>query len=297
MAESSIPVDLFNPGQVFACFGLMEVADELLGDTQAAFDWNEGSITVFRVSAAGSVPPVERIMQFLEEADAIAFAPAGSHHLNAWQKSWGDPPEVDAPGEPFPFPDPSTPASLPVTLRDKNGFEIAVDYWGDATRRDNVKFWAGAGGYPGAALVKDALDKTRGKLLQHVNSPFALSSTQSSSFRFDWRRDYIPANDGFSKNKHTNIQMVGFPIVEVLAALGMTHARPRRKAKLEYNYAVLGCQQGLLLDPILHRAALGADVSPVPGWPLRRFVMQLGWPGKEGQARCITQVLEEITNQ
>ncbi len=32
MAESSIPVDLFNPGQVFACLGFLEAADVLCGD-------------------------------------------------------------------------------------------------------------------------------------------------------------------------------------------------------------------------------------------------------------------------
>ena len=39
MAESTIPVDLLNPGQVFACLGILEMADVLLGDATAAFDW------------------------------------------------------------------------------------------------------------------------------------------------------------------------------------------------------------------------------------------------------------------
>jgi hypothetical protein len=29
-------------------------------------------------------------------------------------------------------------------------------------------------------------------------------------------------------------------------------------------------------------------------FPARRFLMSLGWPGKEGQARSITTVTEEI---
>ena len=40
------------------------------------------------------------------------------------------------------------------------------------------------------------------------------------------------------------------------------------------------------------RAALGTEDAPVPGLPFRRFAMQLGWPGQEGQARCITNVFE-----
>src|SRR5438045_1180608 len=39
VAEASIPVDLFNPGQVFACIGLAEAADVILGDAEGCFDW------------------------------------------------------------------------------------------------------------------------------------------------------------------------------------------------------------------------------------------------------------------
>ena len=37
MAESSIPVDLFNPGQVFACLGFLEAADVLCGHAEGRF--------------------------------------------------------------------------------------------------------------------------------------------------------------------------------------------------------------------------------------------------------------------
>ena len=294
MAESSIPVDLYNPGQVFACLGILEAADILLGEATAAFDWSNGQETRFCVATANEQPPVERVMRFLEEARVVARVPALSPNVERWKASWGTAPEVDRPGHSFPFPDPDSPATLPVLLRDDDGNEIALDYWGDATRRDNVKFWAGAAGYPGAAIMRGALGLVRGKTRQHATDPFALSNPQTSSFRFDWRRDYIPVQDGFSPNRHgKNIQMIGFPLVEILAAIGATNARPRRAAKLEYRYGVLGVGDGPLLDPMFHRAALGADTSPVPGRPFRRFVMHLDWPGQEDQARCITQVTEE----
>ena len=297
MAESVIPVDLLNPGQVFACLGILETADVLLGDAAGAFDWHSGQETTFRLSAANVEPPVEHVLRFLEESHIVTRAPAGSTNPDAWKTSWGDPPQVDASGDPFPFPDPNSPATLPVVLRDDAGNEVVLDYWGDATRRDNVKFWAGARGKPGAAILLDALSSVRGKMRQHASNPFALSETQTISFRFDWRRDYIPAQDGFSPNNHKSgsfpISMVGYPLVEVLAAIGMTNARPSRKSKLEYRYGVLGYEQGTLLDPVFHRAALGADACPIPGRLFRRFVMHLDWPGREGDARCITQVTEE----
>lgn len=53
MAENSIPVDLFNPGQVFACLGFLEAAEVLLGDAEGGFDWsNEGNVR-FRLRAKG----------------------------------------------------------------------------------------------------------------------------------------------------------------------------------------------------------------------------------------------------
>ena len=64
MAESTIPVDLLNPGQVFACLGIMEAADRLLGGAAGAFDWHDGRETTFRVAAADAEPPVERVMRF-----------------------------------------------------------------------------------------------------------------------------------------------------------------------------------------------------------------------------------------
>ncbi len=289
-----MPVDLLNPGQVFACLGILEATEILLGRAAAIFDWRSDAETTFLIAAAGEVPPLERVTDFLEEAEVVTRVPMGSPNLDRWKSSWGPEPEVDHPGQPFPFRDPTSPARLPVLLRDKSGNEIALDYWGDTTKRDNVKFWAGSAGYPGAAILRDALKIVSGKMRQHTVNVFSLSGAQTNSYRFDWRRDYIPSQDGFSPNKHNKrIQMVGFPLVEVLAAIGMGHARPKRNTKLEYRYGVLGNGEGPPLDPIFHRAALGAETCPVPGMPFRRFVMHLDWPGQEDQARCITHVTEE----
>ena len=296
MAESRIPVDLLNPGQVFACLGILEAADTLLGDATGAFDWSAGDEVTFCVAARGQEPPVDRIMRFLASAEVVARAPNGSASLEKWKKKWGET-EFDPPGHPFPFRDPKEPAKLPAVLRASGDAEIAVDHWGDTTRRDSVKFWGGMGGKPGAALLREALEMSRTEMPEHVQDPFALRGPQSSSFRLDWRRDNIPVQDGFSVNEHkASIRMVGFPLVEVLAALGMIHARPMHnpRTKLEYGYGVLGQDaRRLLLDPVFHRAALGLNSTPVPGLPFRRFVMRLGWPAKEGQARSITEVLEE----
>lgn len=292
MADASIPVDLFNPGQVFACLGFLEAADVVLGDAEGGFDWSNNADTRFRLRANGLENPFENVLAFLAEANLESVAPAGS---DLSTESWNVPTRALADVDAFPFPEPDSPATLPAVLGRKDGpptHVLTVDHWGDATKRDNVKFWAGAGGYPGVALFRDALDLSRSAFASSAADPFAFRAPQKSSFRLDWRRDYIPLEVGFSPNRHSSITMMGYPIVELLATIGLSHARPRRFTKLEYGYGVLGgLTAAQLFDPCLLRAALGQAEMP---FARRIFRFQLGWPGQENQARCILEVTEEI---
>ncbi|WP_295886864.1 type I-U CRISPR-associated protein Cas8c [uncultured Thiohalocapsa sp.] len=293
MARASIPVDLFNPGQVFACLGFVEAAAEILGDAKGAFDWSEAKSARFQLDAIGEEHPVQAVLGCLATAKVSSISPPGTELCT---EKWSVPTRKLGSDESFPFMVPDSPATLPARLDCKwqgRPVRIVIDHWGDTTDRDNVKFWAGSGGYPGAGLVRDALELVRADLPDCADDPFALSKPQSSSFRFDWRRDYVPLDAGFSPNLHGQVTMTGFPVVELLAAIGLSHARPKRteRNKLEYRYSLPGITDPkTLYDPILLRAALGgADL----GLPHRDFVMQLGWPGQENQARCITNVIEE----
>lgn len=290
MAAASIPVDLTNPGQVFACLGFLEAACELLGEARGGFDWRHSDDACFRLAVPGTDDPIAYTLRFLDGAEVKSRAPAGSRNSTAkWNVE-----TVTADSHVFPFPDPGSPATLPASLEDADGRRLVIDHWGDATRRDNVKFWAGAGGYPGAALARDALDLIRGRVMDFAHDPFALTAEQSSSFRFDWRRDYIPLDVGFSPNAHGDVTMQGYPVVELMAAVGLAYARPFRRNNLEYSYGVAGALACDLFDPAFLRVALGSRQAPFPGLPFRLFAIRLGWPGQEGQARCITNVTEEF---
>lgn len=301
MSVASIPVDLLNPGQVFGCLGFLEAAVQLLGPARAAFDWRERSQARFTMSVPGLENGFEAVLRFLEQAEVSSQSPPGATDLVT--EKWGVASDLaaDAPAvmrQQFPVSLPSSPATLPALLR-ADGVALSVHHWGDTTR-DNVKFWAGSGGYPGAALLRDALDLVRDGLAGAAADPFALSAVQSSSFRFDWRRDYIPLDAGFSLNAHSHIAPLGYPLVEIMAAIGLTNARPRRverRNKLHYRYSVIGFADSQLdiaaslLPPSLLRAALGG-LAESP-FPVRSFEMFLGWPGQENQARCINHVIEE----
>jgi CRISPR-associated protein Csb3 len=302
MAEAYIPVDLFNPGQVFACLGFLEAADVLLGDAEGGFDWSNDAYVRFLLRAKGDENPFAVVLRFVASAKVQSTSPlASSNNTDKWHV----PTATLAQDAPFPFPDPPSPATLPAILEgpptegDAATRRLFIDHWGDVTCRDAVKFWGGAGGYPGAALARDAVDLVRDRCCDAASDPFGLSAEQSSSFRFDWRRDYIPIDAGFSLNSHSSrIVAVGFPLVEVFAAVGLGNARPTKLHALEYRYGVIGTgatpasRSDSFFDPSLVRAALGGSQLP---FPQRSFRMRLGWPAKEGQARSITTVTEETT--
>lgn len=289
MATATIPVDLFNPGQVFACLGFLEAAEQLFGDAAAGFDWSDASRSTFHLGVDGDANPVADVLTSLTRSQVFSIAPSDS---GLDTSGWDVPTVRLSLDAPFPNPVPPSPATLPCLLTNDR-WAVTISHWGDGTRRDNVKFWAGSGGYPGAALARDALDLVREALAERLDAiaadPFAFAAQQSSSFRFDWRRDYIPIDAGFSPNHHASLTMVGYPLVEILAAMGLADSRPQRINKLTYRYGVIGTE-GELLVPMFVRAALGGADLP---FPVRRFRMFLGWPGQENQARCITNVIEE----
>lgn len=292
MSREKIPVDLFNPGQVFACLGFAEAAQKLVGETRGAFDWSNPTQTLFWLESPGDRSPFAEGLSFLAEAKVSAR----TCHEGLDTKKWDVETDFGRDADAFPIFPPPSPATLPAALT-ANGRELRFDHWGDKTLRDNVKFWAGSGGYPGAGLLRDALNLVRDRIPKALDNPFDLSAVQSSSFRLDWRRDYIPIDAGFSLNAHGNIKTKGYPLVEVFGAFGLAYARPMRPEranKLLYRYGVIASTNDDLLPLNILRASLGGS-RELP-FPQRTFLMNLDWPGQEGQARCITTVYEESNN-
>jgi CRISPR-associated protein Csx14 len=306
---SQIPVDISNPGQVFGCLGILE-AIELLRCVRAVsrFTVPAGAFAgQFEIEFEDGVDHVRDAIEFLRDAEASAVMPIAM----SYAKSGGAVPcealTLKAAKEQAPerldrsdrvgildAPRPQTRATLPARLATADA-DILVDSWcdGAANGRDNVKFWAGAGGYPGSALVRDAVSALKAIGADDIQSvasdPFAYTAPMSSSPRFDWRRDYIALDAGFSPNRQAKLQMIGYPLVELLALIGVENARPSRvksNDKLRYRYGVWTAA----LPTSFARVALGAGQSC---FPMRTFLMLLGWPGKENQARCIIATREE----
>jgi CRISPR-associated protein Csx14 len=275
----------------------MEAAEIILGgECEGGFDYSGNETqTTFTLTESGEADPVEAVVRFLVAAKVIVVMP---RKTSLSIEKWKLPTEQKSDDDPV-FPGrPTDSATLPIVLR-SNGIELPIEYWldGDLSGRDNVKFWAGAQGKPGAAFALDALEALRelgaNSVREIAANPFSFEAPMSGSLRFDWRRDYIPLEAGFSPNAHkggrTPILMIGYPLVELLAAVGMQNARPARVAehdKLAYRYGVSSAR----LPTMFVRTMIGAQWL---GFAMRRFRMRLGWPGQEGQARCIIDAEEE----
>ncbi|MFN3241753.1 MAG: type I-U CRISPR-associated protein Cas8c [Planctomycetota bacterium] len=283
-------MDLLNPGQVFACIGFAEAANVLCGHAAACFDWSDPIDARFRLRANGELSPFTRVLRFLVGATAHAIAIEGSPNHDRWVASWGPAPVASPPHDGYPFPDPASPEPLTCVIRNA-GEQLILDHWGDESGRDKVKFWTGPSGQPGAALAQKMLAQLRGFDIGD-GDPFAFSAPQSSSFRLDWRRDYVPIDAGFSLNVHSKMDPMGFPIVELLGALGLGAARPNRRSTLHYDYAIVGREsttETLWLPLSLLRASLGDHNLP---FPTRHFRIRLSRPSKH--ARAITTVTEDV---
>lgn len=297
MTIASIPVDLLNPGQVFACLGLAEIALVLHGDARGAFDWSDRRHVRFHLGTSSTDDPIRAVLGFLEAAEVVSVAPEISSHRT--DNEWKVRTQVLPSEAPFPNHDGQKAPQLPGRLC-CGSVIVDISYWGDTLQhmgRDGVKFWGGAKGKPGVAHVSDALASVRGRIIQARHDPFNLSAILGSCLRLEWRGSGVPLDLGFSPNSHKSEgwERKSFPLVEVLAAVGLSHARPQRIKKLEYRYGVISrpthFAESCLPLPLL-RAAAGAVHLP---FPQRTFTMHLGWANQPDKDRVITSSVEEFS--
>jgi CRISPR-associated protein Csx14 len=311
MAECSIPVDLFNPGQVFACLGFLEAADVLLGDAEGGFDWSDEADVRFLLRAAGEENPFAVVLQFLAEAEVHRCAPIGykdpAPRKNASAEDNDE--EEDSAlaqdlrlSESFPNRQGDRMA-LPVRFECGERPPIDLGHWADGSSRNEFKLYAGnrtAHGIARAMLrgtrkkpgkkqsVGDV--KTQGiaalwdQRHDHLTAkPFDVLTLMGGSFNFDPRGAWTAIDAGYSPNQHKEHGIAASPVVELLAAWGLEHARPEEYETRQVRYGVWSG----LVPPILARPALaGVSVSV----PVRRFQFELDLSGKN---KVVTFAQEE----
>ena len=308
MAESSIPVDLFNPGQVFACLGFLEAADALRGDAEGGFDWSDDAEVRFCLRADGDENPFETVLEFLARIEAKALAPEG----------WRPKKEPTKPkakekleeelcrqeqSEVFPSASPETSSAMPIQIANSKK-PIVLGHWADGSSRNEFKLYAGNRSALdiASAMLSGTFDKPKkgqniGALKTRgiaqlwgegkddlIERPFEVTTSMGGSFNFDPRGAWTTIDAGYSPNQQKH-QVAASPVVEILAAWGLENARPDEFETRKVRYAAWGHA----LPPMLARAALVGSIS---GVPMERFRFELDMSGKN---KVITFAEQETT--
>lgn len=306
----SIPVDIKSPGQVLACMGFLEAAEVLLGGVEAHFDWSEAQAT-FMLRADGDKNPFVIVLEFLSKAKISELTPIGyveggaadgddngDEDATPSEPEDGDESDDDDPGEvqgrvttpTFPSGEGDRNA-LPVQLVE-DGRRLTVSHWADGSSRDDFKLYSGnrsanriatqmLQGVRAKPKRSQSIGELRNRGLQQLwqeqreallEAPFDVVTPMGGSFNFDPRGAWTAIDAGYSPNTQKD-GIAASPVVEILAAIGLEHARPDQYETRKVRYAVWGHP----LPPMLGRAALGgADLK----LPMRRFKYELDLSGK-----------------
>lgn len=296
MAEARIPVDLINPGQIFACLGFLEAADVLLGEAEGGFDWTEPARPLFIILAAGLANPVEEVLSFLAGARVDRWTPKDYSDDGVVKKNERTLPDGDwQPLDPETFPSPSGDRmSLPIRLSAPDKPAVVLGHWADGSSRENFKLYAG--NRSAADIARNMLfgvrdkprkNQTLGSLknkgivqlwderrIALVERPFHEVTPMGGSFNFDPRGAWTAIDAGYSPNDQSH-DIAASPVVEFLAAWGLENARPSPDPS--QNRIARYTVWGSILPLILARCAL---VGGIPSIPSRHFRFRLNLSGK-----------------
>lgn len=300
MAKAAIPVDLFNPGQIFACMGFLEAAEKLFGDAQGGFDWSDEVDVKFLLDISGERNPFEGVLEFLAEAEPKEWGPVGLADLTpakAPDEDDGNAVDDQEAAEAKTFPAKRADRmALPIHFGGGNRPIVELGHWADGSSRGNFKLYAGnrsadkiarsmlmgtRGGTsakkkgsaePGNLKTKGIAQLWKEDRKNLIERPLQILTPMGGSFNFDPRGAWTAIDAGYSPNDQKH-QVTSSPVVEFLSAWGLENSRPHEFEPRIVRYAVWGIPLPLMLA----RAALGGSITVVP---LKRFRFELDMSGK-----------------
>lgn len=290
--------------------GFLEGAEVLCGGVQAHFDWREAGAR-FVLCAEGNNDPFQVVLDFLATAKVIEVTPVGYVEGGAAdgdeeEEREATPSDIedgeesesdDASDEQGRVTAPAFPAgegdrnALPIQLV-ADGRRLYVSHWADDSSRDQFKLYSG--NRSAKRIVTQMLQGVRAKPKKNqaigdlknrglrqlwqeqrdalLKAPFDVVTPMGGSFNFDPRGAWTAIDAGYSPNTQKD-GVAASPVLEILAAIGLEHARPNEYETRKVRYGVWGSA----LPPILARAALAGAVLTAP---MRRFEFELALSGK-----------------
>jgi len=209
----TIPVDLTNPGQFFACCGLLELADRLWPDAEVI-----GGFTPPRFDRAKFSIHANETFGSHDLVKKLLSAPRNA--VDSYR------PIMGSNGEPVADAKKTKPVTLgePVSLR--------LSWWLDelAGRQTPFKLWGSH--QTSIGLIEDMATAIRS---DEITDATILQSSVGMTGRIglDTRSSWNALTEGFSPNDQ-NLPVDTYPSTELLAAIGLETFRP---ASLQSGYA------------------------------------------------------------
>jgi CRISPR-associated protein Csx14 len=249
-----IRVDPTNPGQFFACCGMLELADRLWGGAEGWFDGN-----LFSVATQGSLYEVLR---------ALTKYPAVE--MTKLDNGVSVKPLI---------------APLQLRIEGNRPFRLTLDAWmrirsdkGEVTALANRpwNFWSGQQTSFGIwKKLRDALVAQMKKLEadgRGLEDLFCQRDLLSGRFGFDPGAAWKALDVGFSPDTQ-QIPVASSPAAELLAAVGLQRFRPRLSDDREsFYYATWGQP----LAPSAASAAASGCVNVFPAMQFRGKIVERG---------------------
>lgn len=249
MNTYSIRIDPRNPGQFLACCGLLEIASRIAPGTTAHF---EKRGLVFHLNTPATLPVVLSLRDAGPEDSRV---PKALEQLSLAHPGHGEP--------------------------------LLINWWLSTRCKDGelekspFKTWGGQ--QTPRSMLTELLGLTDTAV--PVENLFQHERYTTTRFGVDARTAWEPLDVGYSPNE-IGQSSVTFPLVEVLAVIGMQGFRPvGRRSALRY---------AAWAQPLGIPAARAAAAAPWPGLPVTRFEFQMATRGQSYQT--FTRA-KEITNE
>lgn len=235
MPEIRIHIDPCNPGQFYACCGLIELFELRGAKTLSRFhaDLLRPRDAEFTVDSEGDLN-LDVVMEAIKNA---SFLPGNA----------------DKP----PYKDSITPVSVSIF-----GHDIELDWWLNEfhDRATPLKCWAGQ-------VTTQKLTSELPKLLSATGASFDMDGFTSTRFGVDPRSAWEALDLGYSPNEQNQVVRT-YPAVELLAAIGLEGFRPKGTRKTGFSYC-------LWLEPLPTAVARTACMESWDGLPSAVYAFRL----------------------
>jgi len=215
--DISINVDTRNPGQFFACCGLLETASRIWPESEGWFEIT-GRRRTYRIATnSGHNDPLAEIVRRVSKPETVI--------------------ETDV--------EDYAPGLRPLVLVP---FDLRLDWWIEGgVGKSALKLWAGQ-----QKPIRIMTDMQRE--LQHINpgrNMFSQSRPMSGRWGIDAASSWTARGLGYSPDEQ-NIPWTTYPATEIFAAIGLQRCRPLRIEAMKgrwFSYHIWTCPLEIAVVP------------------------------------------------